>query len=71
MDGWVLKPVLLYYFIGLCKRRLKRDSVDNDNAFGAGTWDMIRGKIEAVTGRSKSKDKQNKVLYSLLSCLYL
>ncbi|XP_037293076.1 disks large homolog 5 [Manduca sexta] len=26
-----------------------------------GTWDMIRGKIEAVTGRSKSKDKQNKV----------
>ncbi|XP_028035667.1 disks large homolog 5 [Bombyx mandarina] len=23
-----------------------------------GTWDMIRGKIEAVTGRSKSKDKQ-------------
>jgi hypothetical protein len=22
---------------------------------------MIRGKIEAVTGRSKSKDKQNKV----------
>ncbi|XP_013178316.1 PREDICTED: disks large homolog 5-like, partial [Papilio xuthus] len=27
----------------------------------AGTWDMIRGKIEAVTGRTKSKDKQNKV----------
>ncbi|GBP27676.1 Disks large homolog 5 [Eumeta japonica] len=26
-----------------------------------GTWDMIRGKIEAVTGRSKSKDKQNKI----------
>uniref|UniRef100_A0A2A4J3E8 Disks large homolog 5 n=1 Tax=Heliothis virescens TaxID=7102 RepID=A0A2A4J3E8_HELVI len=26
-----------------------------------GTWDMILGKIEAVTGRSKSKDKQNKV----------
>ncbi|XP_059054689.1 disks large homolog 5 [Achroia grisella] len=26
-----------------------------------GKWDMIRGKIEAVTGRSKSKDKQNKV----------
>ncbi|XP_072944694.1 disks large homolog 5 [Epargyreus clarus] len=26
-----------------------------------GTWDMIRGKIEAVTGRAKSKDKQNKV----------
>ncbi|XP_053610257.1 disks large homolog 5 [Plodia interpunctella] len=26
-----------------------------------GAWDMIRGKIEAVTGRSKSKDKQNKV----------
>ncbi|XP_050677156.1 disks large homolog 5 [Leptidea sinapis] len=26
-----------------------------------GTWDMIRGKIEAVTGRSKCKEKQNKV----------
>ncbi|XP_026322760.1 disks large homolog 5 [Hyposmocoma kahamanoa] len=26
-----------------------------------GAWDMIRGTIEAVTGRSKSKDKQNKV----------
>ncbi|XP_045500224.1 disks large homolog 5 [Colias croceus] len=26
-----------------------------------GTWDMIRGKVEAFTGRSKSKDKQNKV----------
>lgn len=27
----------------------------------SGTWDMILGKIEAVTGRSKSKDKQNRV----------
>ncbi|XP_013148042.1 PREDICTED: disks large homolog 5 [Papilio polytes] len=28
------------------------------------TWDMIRGKIEAVTGRTKSKEKQNKVVWS-------
>lgn len=27
-----------------------------------GTWDMIVGKIEAVTGR-KSKDKQNRVCH--------
>ncbi|CAH0725461.1 unnamed protein product, partial [Brenthis ino] len=27
----------------------------------AGTWDMIRGKIEAVTGGGKGKDKQSKV----------
>lgn len=26
-----------------------------------GTWDMIRGKFEAVTGRSKSKDKQKQI----------
>ncbi|CAH2044278.1 unnamed protein product, partial [Iphiclides podalirius] len=26
-----------------------------------GTWDMIRGKIEAVTGRTKTKDKPTKV----------
>lgn len=27
---------------------------------------MIRGKIEAVTGRSKSKDKQNKVFITIV-----
>lgn len=35
----------------------------------AGTWDMIRGKIEAVTGRSKSKDKQNKVRIVFISII--
>lgn len=36
-----------------------------NNLYVAGAWDMLRGKFEAkfeaVTGRSKSKDKQNKV----------